>query len=74
MVIGKLKYLIELVRGTYLPTVLTLFPWGLMVGAEQGFILEGGGPVPWKENKWEKVAHVTLGVTMWCVFRFALKG
>jgi hypothetical protein len=68
-VIGKLKYLVELARGTYLstmielghrtyhPTVLTSFPCGLMVGAERGSILKGGGPIPQNGNKGEKL-HV----------------
>jgi hypothetical protein len=57
MVIGKLKYLIEPGRGTYHPTVLTLFPCGHMVSAERNSILEGGGPVPRNGNKGEK-SHV----------------
>jgi hypothetical protein len=46
MVIGKLKYLIELERETYHPTILTSFPCGHIVSAERGSVLEGGGPVP----------------------------
>jgi hypothetical protein len=57
MVIGKFKYLIEPECGTYHPTVLTLFPYGHMVSAERGSVLEGGGPIPRNGNKGEK-SHV----------------
>jgi hypothetical protein len=56
-VIGKLKYLIEARHGTYLPTIFTSFPCGLMVVAERGSVLKGGGPVPRNGNKGEKL-HV----------------
>jgi hypothetical protein len=59
MVIGKLMYLIDPGRGTYHPTVLTSFPCGIMVGAELGFILKGGGHVPRNGNKGEKL-HMRL--------------
>jgi hypothetical protein len=55
MMIGKLMYLIDPELGTYHPTVLTSFPCGLMVGAELGFILKGGGSVPRNGNKREKL-------------------
>jgi hypothetical protein len=54
MVISKLKYLIEPGRGTYHPTVLTLFPYGHMMSAERGSVLEGGGPIPRNRNKAKK--------------------
>jgi hypothetical protein len=57
MVISKLKYLIELRRGTYHPTVLTSFPCCHMVSAERSSILEDGGLVPRNGNKGEK-SHV----------------
>jgi hypothetical protein len=55
MVISKVKYLIELGRGTYHCAVLTSFLCGRMVSAERGSILEGGGPVPRNGNKGEKL-------------------
>jgi hypothetical protein len=54
MVIGK--YLIKPVRELY-PTPLTSFTWGHMVGVEQDFVLEGGGPIPRNGNKGKKL-HV----------------
>jgi hypothetical protein len=57
MVIGKFKYLIELGRGTYHPTISTLFPCGHMVSVERGSLFEGGGPVPRNGNKGGK-SHV----------------
>jgi hypothetical protein len=57
MVIGKLKYQIEPERGTYHPAVLTSFSYGLMMGAELGSVLKGGGPIPRNGNKGKKL-HV----------------